>query len=398
MHLLIVIIGYGKWLVLLYKLGGIIVIKIAYILLHLGDGGTETFVANVIEQLDKTKYDVTIILASNEEHGFLEDRMRKAGAKIYKTVYVSGIKNKLIHLRMVYKILKDNGPFHIVHGNIDLFNGLELAVAKKANVPIRICHSHNSSTQNANTILSKLAFNIYKPIMNHLIWKYSTVHLGCSDKAMNYLYGVHWENYKDSKVIFNGIKLDKFRNPNIDKEEYSKKIGIDPNKMNLLTVGRLVSQKNPLFILDIVYELSKIRDNFVFNWVGDGAMKKDIYKKVKELNIEKYIKFFGARSDVSEIMKCCDCFILPSLFEGLAFVIIEAQCAGLECFISNTVSHLANCGKCEVLPINKGAKVWAYTINDYIDSKKEFMINKELLSKFDIKNTVKQLEEFYCTT
>ena len=370
-------------------------IKIAYVLLHLGDGGTEAFVANVIEGLDKTKYDMTIILASNEEHGFLEDRMIKAGAKIYKTVYVSGIKNRIIHLKMVYKILKENGPFDIVHSNIDLFNGLELAIAKKANVPIRISHSHNSCSPNANTILRKIVFKPYKFIMNKLIWKYSTVHLGCSEKAMDYLYGAKWKRYKNSKVIFNGINLYKFRNAKINKIEYSKKIGIDDKKINLLTIGRLVNQKNPMFILDIIYELSKIREDFIFNWVGDGTMKEEIYKKVKELNIEKYIKFFGARKDIAEITNCCDLFILPSLFEGLPIVIIEAQSAGLDCFISNTISKQVSCGKCKSLPIDKGAKIWVDEINKYLCNKNKFTLNKELLNKFDIKNTKKQLEEFY---
>lgn len=370
-------------------------IKIAYVLLHLGNGGTEAFVVNVIEGLDKTKYDVTIILASNEEHGFLEERMIKAGAKIYKTVYVSGIKNKIMHLKMVYRILKEKGPFHVIHSNIDLFNGLELAIAKKANIPIRISHSHNSCSQNTNTILRKIIFKPYKFTMNKFIWKYSTIHLGCSEEAMDYLYGRNWEKYKNSKVIFNGINLDKFKNTKISKIEYSKKIGIDDKKINLLTIGRLVSQKNPMFILDIVYELSKIRDDFRFNWVGDGTMKEEIYKKVKVLNIEKYIKFFGSRKDVAEIIKCCDLFVLPSLFEGLGIVIIEAQVAGLDCFISNTIPKLANCGKCEFIPIDRGAKIWAEEINEYLCNKNKFTLNEELLNKFNISNTINQLQEFY---
>lgn len=124
-------------------------------------------------------------------------------------------------------------------------------------------------------------------------------------------------------------------------------------------------------------------------------MKEEIYKKVKELNIEKYIKFFGARKDIAEITNCCDLFMLPSLFEGLPIAIIEAQSAGLDCFISNTISEQVSCGKCRFLPIDKGAKIWADEINKYLCNENKFTLDEELLNKFDIKNTVKQLEEFY---
>lgn len=369
--------------------------KIAYILPGLKSGGAESFICNVIENLDRNKYEISIILSSNNEKDFFEERVLTCGIKIYKTINLKGFKSRINHLKMVYKILKKTGPYDIVHSNLDLFNGVELAVAKKARIPIRVSHSHACNSESENNPIKKPLFGLYRFFMNSIIWKNSTVQIGCSHLAMDFLYRNKWNNSKTSKIVINGISIDKFKYTNIDLNSYSQKLNIDMKKYNLLTVGRLVYQKNPLFIVEIVNELSKIRNDFVLNWVGDGPLKEKIYNKINELNLNKYINFLGVRKDIPEIMKCCNSFLFPSISEGLGIVLIEAQASGLDCFISDTIPTMANCGKCMILPLSEEAKLWANKINDYIDTNKKMSLDNCKLNKFDIKYTISELEKFY---
>ncbi|MFI3327174.1 MAG: glycosyltransferase, partial [Clostridia bacterium] len=100
-------------------------------------------------------------------------------------------------------------------------------------------------------------------------------------------------------------------------------------------VARISFQKNPEFIVDIFNEIHKSNENSVLLWAGTGELQEQIEMKIKEYNIEKSVVFLGMRQDVPNLMQAMDCLLLPSRFEGLPVVAIEAQAAGLHVFASS---------------------------------------------------------------
>ncbi|MBP9988810.1 MAG: glycosyltransferase, partial [Ruminococcus sp.] len=293
----------------------------------------------------------------------------------------------------VKKFLSEN-KFDIVHSHMDLLNGITLHLAKKAGIKKRICHGHNSKSQykpeGALAKIKMIAQKLYYKVMKRSMINASTDLLACSDLAGEYFF-----DSKNYTLIYNGVQLDRFIAPSdFNKKEYSKTFGLDGNENHIIvTVGRVSMQKNPLFALEVISELKKLRDDFKYVWVGVGGLEEEMREKIKMLSLEDTVIMAGLHTDIPQILNCCDCFLMTSIFEGLPFTLVEAQAAGLRCIVSDVVTKNADAGLLEYISLEKSAAEWAEFINKEID--KPIPRADERLKLFDIKNTVKQLEGIY---
>ncbi|WP_285959080.1 glycosyltransferase [Thomasclavelia spiroformis] len=357
-------------------------------------GGTDTFVVNLVKGLNKEYYDITVVLSiSDAKLAIREPEILSIGSKtIWTNSIEKGLINKLKHLLKLFVILK-KGKFDIFQTNIDLFNGPNLFVAWLARVPIRICHSHNSR-QEREVQNKSFVIIIYQKIMKFLCWNFANRYCGCSELALNFLFDDKWKNNKNAQVINNGIDIDMFKNKT-DISLKKKELNFLDGRKYILTVGRLSSQKNPLMIVDIFFQLCNLRDDCDLVWVGDGEMMHEIISKIKLLKIEKRVHFLGLREDVNEIMQCCDIFLFPSIFEGLGIVVIEAQAAGLPCLISNTIPTRVDCGGCIFEPLTDSVKDWASMVNKILNNDVKINIDMKKVNEFSISTMVNQMENLF---
>lgn len=360
----------------------------------LARGGTDTFVVNLCRGLDKEKYDITVINPDlRPEKMEREQDVIDAGATLLRTSPLIGIKSKLLHFYRLYKILRKE-KYDVFQTNIDLFNGPNLFVAWLAGVPVRCCHSHNTMQQKSLTKGMLMSIRIYQSIMKWLCWTFSNRRSGCSEDAMNFLFfGRDWHQDRYPIVINNGIDIDIFRKP-IDIAAKKKELGLTA-KYNMVTVGRIIPQKNPIFIAEAFSELCKLRDDVDFVWVGIGELKEqceDILRKNGGLN---RVHFLGSRTDVNEILPCCDLFFMPSAFEGLGIVIIEAQAAGLNCLVSDVVPQETNCGGVYYMSLSKDFKEWAEVMSQMIEGGIELKISEDKIQEFSVNHMVEQMEKVF---
>lgn len=360
----------------------------------LSANGIETFLVNVLKKIDRTKYDITVIIAIDEGVYCLHEKtVTDLGIRVIHAGDLDALKKKFDYIKNVKRILSEE-RFDIAHSNMDLLNGVTLTIAKKCGIPMRICHAHTSKSQYAPVGrlagAKKLLQMIYSGTMKSLINHASTERLACSDVAAEYFY-----KNRSAKLIYNGIDVDGYEEMSgIDRIGYLNSM-TDFSGVNkvLVSVGRLIPVKNPIFAVDIIAELVKFRTDFKYIWVGAGELENEVKDKAEQLGVSDKIVFTGVRTDVKEILSCCDCFIMPSLFEGLPFSLIEAQAAGLHCVVSDVITREADVGLIEYFPLEKGAQKWAELIDKTLDRPKESA--DERLRLFDIKHTVKQLEEIY---
>lgn len=356
-------------------------------------GGTDTFVINMCEGLVKDGYDVTVVLSMDEKApGPRLNDLKATGARIVWTCSFTNIKGKLRHLFLLYKELRKE-KYDIFQTNIDLFNGPNMFVSWLAGVPVRECHSHNSQQGKELQIGRKLSVRLYQSIMRWFCWNYSNRRGGCSEIAMDFLFNQKWKSDKHSKVIHNGIDFSDYRR-DFDFDEKKKMLGLR-KKYNICTVGRISFQKNPLFIVDVMNELFKIRDDCDFVWIGTGDMEKQVYNRIATYRIEDHMHMLGSRSDVPEILRCMDAFFLPSNFEGLGIVLIEAQAAGLPCVTATTTPAEANCGSTLYLPLEESAAFWAQKLSDILDEKIVLRVDPIKLEKYSIDHMVQEMEDLF---
>lgn len=358
-------------------------IKVLEISSGISTEGIGQFLLNVYENINKEDIEINFALATKYEQ-YYEKRLIDQGAKIFRTYEIGdGLVGKIKHFNNLIKILKEQGPFDIIHTHMDFFNGINLLAAFICRVPVRISHAHLSIDKCQIGNLKKF----YNFFMRGLIKIFSNNKLGCSNEANIYMNGV-----MNGIVINNGIDIEKFKY--IQNENY--KLAVDKKKINFVTIGRIEDQKNPFFTVEFIREMKELDPNIHLYWVGVGTLENEIRELVSNYNLNNEITFLGRRNDVDGILKEIDYMIFPSKWEGLPIVLVEAQMSGVPCFISDSISKDANFGLCTVFNLSDGAKYWAQQINEMID-KKSFnnKINNSLLEEYDIRNVVKKLEKIY---
>lgn len=357
-------------------------IKIINVISKLAYGGVESVVLNYYSNIDLNYYDVTILTKKNSNEKCVEE-FKKKGFKVL--MIDDWEKHPFKMYKKILKILK-SGNYDILHAHMTQTNFYFLFLANKAGIKIRISHSHLS--QDDKTIFSKVKYGIYK----HLIIKFATDLLACGYDAGKYLYG------KNKFLIFkNAINTEKFLYNSSIRSQYRLKYNLN-NNMIIGSVGRLTLQKNQLFLIDIFNEIHKKNANSKLILIGSGSLKEDIISKIKSLSLVNDTIMLENRNDVNCFLQAFDIFLLPSLYEGLPVVGIEAQTADLPCFFSNNIDKSVQIiNKVHFISVNKDASYWAECIMKvYLNGEKRKNNKKELInSGYDIKHESQKLDEFY---
>lgn len=348
--------------------------KILYVCCNFTWGGVEQYILNVLDYIDRSLYQIDVLLPDRVHDREVELEKRNIKVKKYNC---TSYKEKILNF---YKILKDN-QYDIVH----LFTGNEAAllcmIAKKAGNKKIIVHSHASKSGDENIkFLHILMKKIYFYLAKVIYRKYALC-LACSETAGEFMFGKHNENVR---VLGNGIDLDRFHNGNNLSDA-----------MSFVINARFSPPKNPYFVIDIFSELIKKKSTSRLEWVGTGEMEKEIKDYAKNLQIEKYINFLGTVNDVEHVLRRNRFFLLPSIHEGLPIVLIEAQAAGLKCFISDNITKQIDCGGCFKISLDLTAEEWAEIILEEIKKNPVAKIKKDKIEKYSIKYTIKELENIY---
>ena len=370
--------------------------KILQVVSCLAKGGTEAFIMNNFRNIDRQKYTFDFLVFTDIVDPMYADEIRELGGHIYCCM-----SPKLAHINAFIKnaigIMKDNGPYDAVHAHINIANAWIMYAAYKAGIREIISHSHDISCKETDNFIKK----IYIKLQTHLIKKYSTIKLACSELSGEYLYG------KKSKtnqwhVIHNGIDIHKFINVSQGKVDELRKIfSIENYKYVFGNITRFDENKNISFVVEVFNEILKKRPNSVLLLGGvDGGQLNMIKQKVADNNLSDNVRFIGIRNDIEVCLKLMDTYIFPSFFEGLGIVSIEAQAAGIHCVCSNAVPLEADMdlNLIEFVDLKKSAGEWSDIIINTLNCRRP--TNKEIIQEFikrgyDINDSVKVLEKVY---
>lgn len=369
-------------------------IKVLFFVDRMRTGGIQILLVNLLKTFDKDKYCFDILLLDDGTDYPMERDVVEAGARIYKLkgIWVDAPMDYLKYKKAVRNFFEEHHDYNVVHMHSSSKNYLILKYAQKYGIPIRIAHSHNTDFQTHNAA-KVLIGNILK---TNLI-KYATDYMSCSQLAGEWLFGKKMVEDGKVLVIKNGVDIDKYRfNPKV-RQDKRIELGIC-DKVVIGNVGRFVTQKNHIFLLDVFAEIKKLRPQSVLILAGIGELMDSIKEKAKVLGIEKDVKFLGFRSDVNELIQAMDLFLMPSLYEGFPVTAVEAQASGLPCILSNSITkEAALLDETIYIELKQPAKYWAeYAIESIGKSKREesFKILKD--KGFDIADMAKTLENIYC--
>lgn len=361
-------------------------------------GGLENLIMNIYRNIDREKIQFDF-LVTREEDGIFDEEIKSLGGKIYNIPHMSKVGYKK-YTSILYNFFKEHPEYKIVHCHRDALCSIYLNQARKANIPIRIAHSHTMRLSETRDIKGIITALIKKYCMPFTV-KNATHYFACSKDAGEWLFGKKVVNEK-LQIINNGIDTKKY----IYDENISKKIRSELNisKETLLIghVGRFDIAKNHDFLIDIINKLKLEMEDFKLCLVGEGRLKVDIEEKIKRLNLQDNVIFLGIRNDINELMMAFDIFTFPSLFEGLGIVLIEAQASGLKSLTSDQVPKEADMkvGLLDFLSIDD-IDYWIDEIKIVSENKQKLRedrcSNQESIIKngYDIFTTTSYIQDFY---
>ena len=198
-------------------------------------------------------------------------------------------------------------------------------------------------------------------------------------------------------IINNAIDLDKFKYDEKLRKEKRKELEIKDDTLVIGHIGRFVAQKNHTFLIDIFNELHKTEKNSILLLIGQGPLMDEIKQKVKTLGISDSVKFLGQRDDVNELYQVFDVFLLPSLYEGLPVVGVEAQATGNLCILSSSMTQETKILNTTIfLQLTQTPNEWSTAIlKSVINFCKKNNKNEISNVGFNIKNEAIKLEKIY---
>lgn len=356
-------------------------IRVAQMMTDMNYGGVEMVVMNYYRHIDRTKvqFDFFALEGSTVPQ---REEIEQLGGRVY-------IVPKYTHLpeyeKEIIRLFKQN-QYKIVHSHMNTLSVFSLWGAKKAGVPNRIAHNHSTAGK------GETKKNIIKYALRPFAKIYPTKLCACSRYAGEWLYGKNAE----FQVFNNAIDLSRYSYDPQKAAAVRKELGLE-DKLVVGHVGRFCYQKNHDFLIDIFNEIHKQRQEAVLLLIGEGELEQDIRNKVMALGLEDSVRFMGKQKDTSKFYQAMDCFVLPSRYEGLGVVAIEAQACSVPVICSTAVPKDAKItSSVKFIELDESSSNWADSVLDVIKTQVKRNKREEVRKAgYDIEVEAQKLTDFY---
>lgn len=358
-------------------------IRILHVIGIMNRGGAETMIMNLYRHIDRTKIQFDFVENSFEPAVF-DEEILSLGGRIYRCPHYNG-KNHFAYVKWWNAFFQEHrDEYPIVHGHLGSTAAIYLSIAKKHGA-YSIAHSHSAS------------FN-----MKYYVFTYPTRFIAdyffaCSEAAGISRYGKRVGMDKARcAVLPNAIDLEQYGYNEQIRHEMRKQLCLKDVSFVLGHVGRFVDAKNHLFLIDIFEAVHRRRPDSSLLLVGDGALRPQIEAHIAQKGLEDHVILTGVQSDTWKYYQAMDAFVMPSLYEGLPVSMVEAQTAGLSCFVSSGVPReSALTGLVQFLPLSDGAEKWGEQILQHIGSERRSMRKEIEEAGYDIQMSSRWLEQYY---
>ncbi len=362
-------------------------VRVLHILHSMNRGGAESAIMNYYRNIDRSKVQFDYLLTARDRCQY-EDEIERLGGRVFRVPQMTML-NPFPYLKGVMRFFKEHKEFKIVHSHTSSKSFFPLFLARKAGIPVRVCHSHNTKTEYG---ISGRVRNLLKFPLR----KVATDYCACGSEAAMWLYGKALVESGRVMIIPNVIDAEVFDYDPLVRTRIRKELGVSESTVVLGCTARFNNQKNHRFLISLFYEFHRMVCDSRLLLVGDGRLRDEIRSQVDDLGIKDSVIFTGVVPNVAEYEQAMDFFMLPSINEGIPLSLIEAQISGLCCFASEGVPRESDkTGLVHFLPLDKGPKYWAEEIVTSIGYQRESHLKDIRAAGYDAAVSAKQLERFY---
>ena len=356
-------------------------IRVLQMIGALETGGSQALVMNLYRHMDRERIQFDFVLDHPDRDDYAAE-VRELGGRIYA---MPGFHGNVGEIRRSWDgFFKEHPEYRILHSHVRSYASLYLPVAKKNGLKTLI-HSHSTSNGSGLSSLVKRA-------LQYPLRYQADVLMSCTREAGVWLYGEKACRGENFFLLNNGVDTSRFTFSEEGRRRYRKELGLE-DKLVIGHVGRFHEAKNHGFLLDCFAALRQRRPDALLLLVGDGELREDIERKIKELGLEDSVRLLGSRSDVAELMWAMDAMAFPSKWEGLPVTVVEAQAAGLPCFISDRISRAVDLSPLVHRLGIEDAGLWA---RELAELRPRQDVSRDIVNAgYDIKDSADRLSRLY---
>ena len=345
-------------------------------------GGIESVIMNYYRKINRDK--VQFDFLSNSSFIAYEDEIKSLGGKVY---FITPRKKNFLKFKLELNsfMCEHAKEYEAIWVNICMLSNIDyLVAAKKYGIPKRIIHCHNSANDGG-----KLKYCVHQYNKKRLA-KYATHFWSCSESASSWFFDEKILHEPTYKVITNAIDVKKYSRDENTRKEYRKKFGVE-DKIVIGHVGRFHFQKNHHLLIKVFKCLSERESRYHLLMIGQGDLEQEIKEIVHKEKLDSRVTFLGARNDVDKIYQAMDLFLLPSQFEGLGIVALEAQAALLPCVLSDGVPDIVKVNdNVMFVSLKETPEYWACVVEKMLQETQS--INKMVVFEYYIEKQVQNFE------
>lgn len=367
-------------------------IRVLQIVGRMDRGGIETMLMNLYRHIDREKVQFDF-LAHYGREAVYNDEIRSLGGRIYEMPALKDENHVYFwrifsYLRALHRFFKEHREYKVIHGHMTNTASIYMPIAKKYGVSCRIAHSH--STKSKAGLLGILTNFLQKSITRH-----ATDLFACSEGAKHWFCSQDVIDSGKIHILANAVDAALFRFDPAVRQKMRRELDLGDN-LTIIHVARFRPEKNQTFLIDVLQEMLKLRQDVTFIFAGEGPCEEEVKAKAKACGLEAHTLFLGMRTDVPQLLQAADAFVLPSIWEGLPVTGIEAQASGLHCVVSEGLTREMNAiGMVNYVSLEASCKIWSDALIEAATQPRRDTYEEIKASGYDINTTAPWLQEFY---
>lgn len=351
-------------------------------------GGVGSFLINYQSHFQGDEVHLDYLMFDDIATGAFDEKVREMGSNVFVLPRVTSMSIVKVIKELDHFFGSSSQKYKAIHLHAANMSFFVLPIARKYNIRYRIVHSHS-------TVYSD---NKMKAFRNMLLCsqlkKQANIYCACSKLAGEFLFGK--ENIEKVHIFNNAVDIEKFKYNESIRKKTRNSLCLDDSFV-IGHVGNFVEVKNHRFLVELFAEVKKKIPYAKLLLVGSGPLEVEIKQYCTALGIQDSVLFLGYRNDVPDLLQAMDVFVLPSLFEGLPVIGIEAQASGLPLIVSDSVTEELGVANVTFLPLNSGKTEWSNELLRIHAQRVDRTYSYNLLKErgFEISDAAKKLESFY---
>jgi glycosyltransferase EpsF len=315
-------------------------------------GGAESLILQVMQSVDPRRIHFDFLVRSTLP-GRFDQSVEALGSRVLICPHRP---RSWSYVHRLSHLLRETGPYDVVHSHMHFFNGLVMLAACRAGVPVRISHCHSTHDGKKDTLPRRG----FRAAMRQLIRWYATERIAVTESAYISFYGGSPAVPADG-VFRNGIDTEPYIDSELSGTKLRKELHLPEDATLIGHIGRFIPAKNHSFLIELFRTIRKDNPNCYLVMVGEGPERPAARLLAERLGIADAVCFTGVRTDVPAILQDIDLLCLPSTYEGQPIVLLESQAAGVPSLVSDSVTRNLDLslGLLKYCALSLGPAVWA---------------------------------------